>query len=74
MAEKTRVSVDFPKEGHICLKMLCAQKGISLRKYIVDTVLKSMQEEVDDDTFEEAAKKLMKEKNALWKRLADENK
>lgn len=74
MHKPTRVSVDFPCEVHIFLKMFCAKKGISIRQYIIDTVLKSMQvesDEVDDETFKNAADKLMKEKSALWKRLAD---
>lgn len=74
MNKATRVSVDFPHELHVFLKMFCAKKGISIRQYIIDTVLESMQEEsdeVDDITFKKAADKLMKDKSALWKRLAD---
>lgn len=77
MHKKTRVSIDFPYEGHIFLKMLCARKGISIRQYIIDAVLKCIQieseesDEVDDDTFKKAADKLIKDKSALWKRLAD---
>jgi len=84
MHKTTRVSVDFPYEGHILLKMLCAKKGISIRKYIIDMVLKGMREEpkrqgsdqetseeIDDKAFKKAADKLMKTKNSLWKRLAD---
>lgn len=74
MDKKTRVSVDFPHEGHIFLKMYCAKKGISIRQYIVDTVLKSMpveSDEIDDEAFKKAADKLMKDKSALWKNLAD---
>ena len=77
MQKHTRISVDFPSEGHVYLKMLCAKKGISIRQYIVDAVLKSIQDEtqemneVDDETFKKAADKLMKSKSALWKRLAN---
>lgn len=74
MDKKTRVSIDFPHEGHVFLKMFCAKKGISIRQYIVSTVMESLREEtkeVDDDTFKKAADKLMNEKSALWKRLAD---
>lgn len=74
MDKITRVSIDFPHEWHVFLKMFCAKKGISIRQYILDTVLESMREEsdeIDDDTFKKAADKLMQEKSALWKRLAD---
>jgi hypothetical protein len=74
MSKTTRVSVDFPYEGHIFLKMFCAEKGISIRQYIVDTILGSMEgesNEIDDASFKKAADKLMKKKRALWKRLAD---
>ncbi|MGH2639826.1 MAG: plasmid partition protein ParG [Rhabdochlamydiaceae bacterium] len=74
MQKNTRVSVDFPNEWHVFLKMFCAKKGISIRQYIIDTVLNSIQgevNEVDDTTFKKAADKLMKEKSALWKRLAN---
>lgn len=74
MHKKTRISIDFPYEEHIYLKMYCANKGVSIRQYVIETVLKSMQEEsdeIDDDTFKKAADKLMKDKSALWKRLAD---
>ncbi len=70
----TRVSIDFPDEAHIFLKMYCAEKGISIRQYIVQTVLKSMRgelDEVDDDMFKKAADKLMRDKSTLWKKLAD---
>lgn len=74
MHKTTRVSVDFPYEWHVFLKMFCAKKGISIRQYIIDTVLKSMDvesDEVDDATFKKAADKLLKDKSDLWKRLAD---
>jgi hypothetical protein len=74
MHKTTRVSIDFPYEWHIFLKMYCAKKGISIRQYIIDTVLKSMDvesDEVDDATFKKAADKLLKDKSDLWKRLAD---
>ena len=74
MQKNTRVSVDFPHEWHVFLKMFCAKKGISLRQYIIDTVLNSIQgevDEVDDAAFKKAADKLLKEKSALWKRLGD---
>ena len=74
MDKTTRVSIDFPYEGHVLLKMFCAKKGISIRQYIIDTVLKSMGDslnEVDDKTFKKEADKLLKEKSALWRRLAN---
>lgn len=74
MHKTTRVSIDFPQEWHVFLKMYCAKKGISIRQYIIDTVLKSMDiesNEVDDKTFKKAADKLLKVKSHLWKKLAD---
>ena len=74
MHKTTRVSVDFPQDSHIFLKMYCAKKKISIRQYIVDVVLKSMDVEadvIDDADFKKAADRLMKDKSALWKRLAD---
>jgi len=75
MHKTVRTSVDFPDYMHVYLKMYCAKKGLSIRQYIIDTVMKSMEEEsedlVDDETFKKAADKLMKEKKSLWKRLSN---
>ena len=55
--------------------MLWAKRRISIRQLIVKTTdIKNMQnasDQVDDVTFKKAAGKLMKEKSALWRRLAD---
>ena len=74
MHKTTRISIDFPHELHVFLKMFCAKKGISIRQFILDTVLNGLRgnvvDEVDDKAFKKAADKLMKDKSALWKGLA----
>jgi len=42
-----RLNIDFPAEEYTYLKMLCAQKGISLREFIVPLIVKGIEDEED---------------------------
>lgn len=42
-----RLNVEFPSDDYIYLKMLCADKGISIKDFVVPLILKAMQKEED---------------------------
>ena len=44
MNENVRINFDFPKENYPYLKMLCAKKGVSLKHFATETLLKAMED------------------------------
>jgi hypothetical protein len=42
-----RLNIEFPSDDFIYLKMLCAEKGVSLKDFIIPLILKGMEEEED---------------------------
>ncbi len=52
-----RLSVEFPAKEYIYLKMACAKKGVSMKDFVTQAVLKTMEDyedELDLATFREA--------------------
>lgn len=41
-----RLSIDFPADDYIYLKMLCAEKRISLNDFLVPVILKAIDDEM----------------------------
>lgn len=39
-----RLSVDFPTDEYIFLKMACAKQGVSLKDFVTNAVMKSIDE------------------------------
>lgn len=51
----TRVSIDMPYEEHINLKIACASQGIPIRKFIIESIeksLKELEERLDEEAFD----------------------
>lgn len=42
-----RLNVDFPSDEYIYLKMLCAEKGVSIKDFVVPLILKAIDDEED---------------------------
>lgn len=42
-----RLNIDFPADDYVYLKMLCAEKRLSLKDFLVPVILKAMEEEED---------------------------
>lgn len=54
-----KLSVEFPIEEYIYLKMACAKKGVSLKEFVTTSVIKSIQDyedELDSIALQEALK------------------
>lgn len=66
MNKRRRLSVDFPEEEYIFLKMACAKQGVSIKDFVSNAVIKSIDEyEAHLDTI--ALKEVTEEdrKNAI---------
>lgn len=51
-----KLSVEFPAEEYVYLKMACAKKGMSLKEFVSQAVIRSIEEyedELDLKTLEE---------------------
>lgn len=54
----TRLNVDFPSDDYTYLKMLCAEKGVSMKDFVVPIVLRAMEDEEDALLIKKAQKRL----------------
>lgn len=39
-----RLSIEFPAEEYVYLKMVCAKQGISVKEFVTKSVMKSIEE------------------------------
>jgi hypothetical protein len=53
-----RLNIEFPSDDYIYLKMLCAEKGISIKDFVVPLILRAMEEEEDAFLFRKAQQRL----------------
>lgn len=42
-----RLNIDFPSDDYTYLKMICAEKGISIKDFVVPLILRAIEEEED---------------------------
>ena len=62
MRDTIRLNFDFPKEEYPFLKMVCADMGISFKKFATDLMLKAV-EEYEDQMLAKKASQRLKEIN-----------
>lgn len=48
MKNTVRLNFDFPRKEYPYLKMLCAKKGISLREFATELLIKAIEESEDE--------------------------
>lgn len=53
-----RLNIEFPSDDYIYLKMLCAEKGMSIKEFIIPLILRAMEEEEDALLVRKAKKRL----------------
>ena len=69
-----KLSIEFPVEEYIYLKMACAKKGVSMKNFVTESLLKSV-EEYEDELDIIALKNITDEdrKNAVpWEQVKKE--
>lgn len=71
-----RFTLDIPAEQHAYLKMLAAKKGISMREYVLESLSKSVESEVEnvdlrENKFKKILKNVIAENDDVLRRLAD---
>jgi hypothetical protein len=66
MKETVRLNFEFPREEYPYLKMLCAQKGVSLKDLATELLIEAIEEYEDEQLALKANKRLeeMKDKES----------
>jgi len=41
------MNIDFPSDDYTYLKMICAEKGVTIKDFVVPLILRAMEEEED---------------------------
>lgn len=70
-----RLTIDFPADQHIYIKMLAAKDGVSLRQFVIEHLpslenSKKKHKDIENDKFDELLKDLLVEKASVLKRLS----
>ena len=55
-----RLNIDFPLDEYIYLKMLCAEKGVSIKDFVIPLILRAMEKEEDAFLARKARQRLKK--------------
>lgn len=73
--DTVRLTFDFPSNLHTFLKIAAAKEGISMRAYILDSLIQKMEHEdkvdLDKETFRKELAKLKKTDAKLMNHLSD---
>jgi uncharacterized protein (DUF1778 family) len=69
-----RLTIDFPAEQHAYLKMLAAEKGISMRQYVIESLCQNVEQEakhidLSENKFKKTLNKVIKENDDVLRRL-----
>ena len=74
MEKQLRLTVDMPSKIHVLIKIACAELGISMKQFMMESALKRM-EELEDQYLAKKAHKILKdieegkEKTISWKEM-----
>ncbi len=75
--ETIRLTIDFPAEQHAYLKMLAAQRGISMKQYVIESLSRNVESEevkhvnLSKNKFKKLLPKIIEENKSSLRRLAD---
>lgn len=74
--DTVRLTIDFPAEQHAYLKMLAAQKGISMRQYVIESLSKNVEQDkapakLGKNKFKKLLNEIIDENEEALRRLAD---
>lgn len=71
------LNIKFTSEQHALLKSLSAQKGMTMRQFIVESMLEKIErqkeykeEEITEDQFKKSLEKVIKQNRNLLKKLS----
>lgn len=70
-----RLTIDFPAEQHAYLKMLAAKRGVSMRRYVIESLCENVEQEakhinLSENKFKKALNKVIEENDDVLRRLA----
>lgn len=72
-----RLTIDFPVEQHVYLKMLAAKRGVSMRQYVIESLCENAEKQeakhidLSENKFKKAMTKVITENDDVLRRLAD---
>lgn len=72
--EVRRFTVDLPIDQHLCVKMIAAQEGLTMKEFIIESLNEKIQSHKAlerENKFEKAMNKVLTDHDAMFKRLAD---
>lgn len=75
--DTVRLTIDFPTEQHAYLKMLAAERGISMRQYVIEALSENVEKkeakhiDLSENKFKKALSKVISENDDVLRRLAD---
>ena len=75
--ETVRLTIDFPAEQHVYLKMLAAKRGVSMRQYVIESLCENIEKQeakhidLSENKFKKVLNKVISENDDVLKRLAD---
>lgn len=74
--DTVRLTIDFPVEQHGYLKMLAAQRGISMRQYVIESLCENVEAQakhinLSENKFKSTLGKVISENDDTLRRLAD---
>ncbi|MBA3722398.1 MAG: hypothetical protein H0W88_08345 [Parachlamydiaceae bacterium] len=76
MHKKTKkLTVDFPIDEFIYLKMACAKQDVTIKEFVTKAVIKSVEDYEDDldkASIEAARKDIQENGTVSWKEMCDE--
>ncbi len=80
MKNNIRINFEFPRSEYPYLKMICAEKGVSLKEFATDLILQAI-EDYEDQILSERSDKKLKERDPqedipsdeFWKILSKED-
>jgi hypothetical protein len=80
MKKHVRINFEFPRSEYPYLKMICAEKGVSLKEFATDLLLQAIEEYEDRILSERSDKKLQERRpqedipsDEFWKLLSQDD-
>lgn len=70
-----KLTVDFPADEFVYLKMACAKQDISIKDFVTKAVIKSVEDyedELDAFSITEAEKEIAEKGTISWEKLCEE--
>ncbi len=72
MDQYKKLTFDFPVEEYVYLKMTCARKGVKMKDFLTQAVIRSIEEyedELDQESLTRSRKEVLEEGAISWEEM-----